>query len=364
MRQYVLVAGVDYEFSGVNFRIFCDNRRKRIVESNKAHLELKFTTIDVRAGEIVVTDVTYPAGKKVESSSRSLALSPVTRASYATVTFPDGSTHNRFKPGQWGTASILDVYRIVREIGVSAPGTLAELSFFSHGWMGGPILVNSMDDRTALMPVPSVAPAPATVLLTATGTMRDPDDMDPRPQYDFTAPTMDAAAQDLIQKAFAPDGFVWLWGCSFPAVVHHVLTAIERSSGYKNVGLADGDVLRLTNLSTDDVAYLETFLIPLIGPFPGPRSTVSVPFKYLKYFVCVANRSAFAAQIADASNVPSRAAPLGTYADYDTGRLPLMSVYPGFTAHFTFYRNYLGMTFDPEGRRYGIYKPSVSCPMP
>jgi hypothetical protein len=364
MRQYVLVAGVDYEFKRVDFRILCDNRRKRIVDSNSTRTDLRFTTIDFRGGETVVTDVTYPGGKKIEKSSRTRTFTTVTRASYTRVTFPDGSTHNRFKPGQWGTASILDVYSTVREIATSTPGTLAELSFFSHGWMGGSILVNSDDDRTALVPVPSVGTAPGIVLLTASGTMRDPDDMDPRPQYDFVAPTMDAAALGLFQKAFAADGFVWLWGCSFPKVVHHVLTAMERSSDYKSTGLADDDVLRLTNLNAEDVAYLEVFLMPLLGPFPAPRSTVTVKFKYLKYFACAANQSSFAARMADASKVPTRAAPLGTYADYDTGKLALMSVYSGFSAHFMFYRNYLGMSFDPEGHRYGVYTPDTSCPMP
>jgi hypothetical protein len=364
MKQYVLVAGVDYEFKGVDFRRLSDNRRQRIVAANAARTNLRFTTIDFRAGEVVVTDVTYPAGKKVETSSRPQTFTAVTRSSYTSVTYADGSTHNRFKPGQFGTASILDVYRIVREIGTNDPGTLVELDIFSHGWMGGPILVNSDDDRTAIVPVPSVAPASSTVVLTATGTMRDPDDMDPRPQYDFLAPTMDAAALMLFRAAFAVGGVVWLWGCSFPTVVHHLLTAIERSSGYKSTGLGDDDVLTLTNLTAEDVDYLEVFVKPLLGPFPAPRSRVTTKFKYLRYFACVANRSSFAAQVADAANVPTLAAPLGTYAEYDSGRLPLMNVFSGFTAHFRFYRNYLGMTFDPEGRRYGIYMPATSCPPP
>jgi len=364
VKQYVLVAGVDYEFKGVNFRQLCDNRRQRITAANAGRTDLRFTTIDFRAGETVVTDVTYPAGRKVETSSRPQSFTPITRASYASVSYADGSTHNRFKPGQFGTASMLDVYSIVREIGTNGPRTLVELDIFSHGWMGGPILVNSDDDRTAVVPVPSVGGAPSLVLLTATGTMRDPDDMDPRPQYDFLPPTMDAAALVLFRKAFAVDGVVWLWGCSFPKVVHHLLTAIERSSGYKSAGLGNDDILTLTNLTTDDADYLEVFLKPLLGPFPAPRSRVTAKFKYLRYFVCTATRSSFAAQIADASNVATRAAPLGTYAEYDGGRLPLMNVFSGFTAHFTFYRNYMGMTFDPEGRRYGVYIPATSCPPP
>jgi hypothetical protein len=70
--------------------------------------------------------------------------------------------------------------------------------------------------------------------------------------------------------------------------------------------------------------------------------------------------------IASNANVKTFGAVMGTYAEYDDTAvvLPLMKVHEGFTRHFTFYKNYLGFAFDPEGRRYGEYKPGFTCTAP
>src|SRR4051812_29819241 len=132
MKRYVLIAGVDYEFKGVDFRSLADNRRKAITRNNAARADLQFTTIDFRAGEVSVTSVTYPGGKKTETTTSTKPFTPIGKSSYTTVTYPDGSRHSRFKSGQTTVASITDVYAKVREIGNSDPGSLVELSFFSH----------------------------------------------------------------------------------------------------------------------------------------------------------------------------------------------------------------------------------------
>jgi hypothetical protein len=97
---------------------------------------------------------------------------------------------------------------------------------------------------------------------------------------------------------------------------------------------------------------------------PPHSSSISIAFKHLKLAICRANRSCYAAALADAAQVSVPAAPVGTYAEYDSGGDRLMNVYRNFTAHFAFYKNYMGFTFDPEGRRYAVYAPGVSCPVP
>src|SRR5205814_1820680 len=148
-------------------------------------------------------------------------------------------------------------YQAVRDIGASATdkNTLIELSFFSHGWMGGPILVNSFDDRST---DPSGSPADLAGL-----TVRDPDDRDARAALDFIAPTMDAAALANFQNAFHPDGFVWIWGCAFPRLVHTLLTKIERNKNYKSSGVGDETVFTFNNLETDEINKV---LIPFLTP--------------------------------------------------------------------------------------------------
>lgn len=359
MKQILLVAGVDYEFKGVDFRSLADNRRKLLERKNTKHDDLRFITMDVRAGEVEVREITFPSGKRTENVKTTTPYTPVTKASYAT----NAAGSVRLKPKLYTVMSITDVYAWVRDIGAKDPGSLVELSFFSHGWMGGPILVDSDDDRHMEITVPTIVGTSTTMIVPVTGTNRDPDDKDARPQLDFTAPTMDTAALKLFKAAFATDGFAWLWGCSFPRIIHHSLWAMEQAKAYKSSGLGQDVVLDMPGVTREDVDYLEQILAPKLGAFPS-RSSISVKFKYLRWAFGVANQGCYAFALATAAGIEVRAAPLGTYAEYDTGGDHLMNVYSGFTAHFNFYKNYLGLTFDPEGRRYGVYTSAFSAPAP
>jgi hypothetical protein len=357
VNQFVFIAGIDYEFHGIDFRAYADNRMRRMLNANRARTDLRFQILDVRSGEVVTNEVTYPGGKKTETVTKQTPFRALTRADFDTFT-SNGETHYKFKDGRFDTMSITDVYAAVQKIGTDAPHTLVELSFFSHGWMGGPILVNSFDDRTAQLAVP---PFPV-LTYTVPSTTRDPDDKDPRAQLDFIAPTMDAAALKAFQEAFDASGIIWLWGCAFPRVIHQLLTKMERSSAYRDSGLPGDTVLSL-DLDSDQSALLARVLSPLIGPFSNPNR-VNIEFKYLKHFFCVATAASYSHHIASNAKVKTFGAVLGTYADLDTGKLPLMHVEARFARHFRFYRNYLGFDFDAEGRHYGAFDPSFTCTPP
>jgi hypothetical protein len=364
MKQFILVAGMDYEFKGVNFRIFCDSRMNRIIRDNTAKEELRFQIFDFRRGEIETTEVSYPSGRTKKKITTKTPFQSLSKSNYDKF-IHNGKPHYRFKNGQFGVMSILNIYEAVINVGVNDPHTLFELSIFSHGWMGGPILVNSFDDRTVQIPFVHGFPGvhPSLTTLTVPSTVRDPDDMDARPALDFIPPTMDSVALSDFQDAFAPDGRIWLWGCAFPRVVHRILTKIEKNRAYRSSGLGDDVVFKLTNLRTEEADYLESWLSPVLGPFPNKRR-IEVEFKFLKFFVCSANQASYSHQIAKNAAVKTYAAVLGTYSEYDSGRFPLMHVHKGFKRHFKFYKNYLGFNFDPEGRKYGEYLPGLTCPQP
>ncbi|MFD6699389.1 MULTISPECIES: hypothetical protein [unclassified Microbacterium] len=363
MRNHIIMAGVDWEFQGVDFQVLATNRRKYLTRQNTAKADLRFLMMDVRAGQVTRVDVTYPGGVKTETSSVVATFGAVARSSIGTFTDSAGVSRTGFKPGQFSVMSITDLYAAVRDIGQNAPGTLQEVSFFGHGWMGGLILVNSFDDRSPIIPVPSTGGAPTTITATLGPTQRDPNDKDSRGEYDFVAPTQDAAALTLFKAAFATDGFSWLWGCAFPRVIHHAMWAMEGAKGYATSGTDDDTVLTLDRVVKEDVDYIEGFLLPILKtPFPS-RSTITTKFKFLKYVFCAANASAFAAQLATATGKPVLAALLGTYAEYDDPP-DMMHVHTGFTAHVAFYKNYVGMSMDPEGRGYGVYQPGLTCTAP
>jgi hypothetical protein len=364
MEHFLFVAGVDYEFKGVDFRIFSDNRVRRLIAGNTGKKELRFDVYDVRRGELATTEVSYPGSKKVEKKTITTPFRAVSRAaSYDAVT-SNGETHYHFKNGQYDVMSVTDIYAAVSAIGTAAKHSLRELSFFSHGWMGGPILVNSFDDRTGQITIPSFLGGPPVPLAyTVPSTNRDPDDRDPRPQLDFIAPTMDAAALSSFSDAFHADGFVWLWGCAFPRLIHQILHKIERNTAYRDSGLANDVDFQLTNLNKDEADLLERALIPAVGAFPDKKK-IELKFKHIRHFVCRATQACYAHQLASRTGVSTFGAPLGTYSEYDSGKLPLMHVHTGFTRHFNFYKNYLGLEFDSEGRHYGKHTPGFTCPVP
>jgi len=352
MKRFILVGGFDYERKGVDFRIFCNSRVKRMVAANSAKEEMSFQVFDVGKGEVVTHDVSYPGGKKSESVARTQPFVAITASHYDRIGTA-GDVHFRFKDGQSGMMSVTDVYAAVRTIGASNPGELFELSFFSHAWHGGPILLNSYDDGVVTGP-PAAPGGPPTV--TAVGAARDPDDKDPRPK-DFLPPNMTTAQLKEFQDAYRPDGYSWSWGCAFPRLIHEILHKLEQHRDYRASGLADDKEFKFTNLRAEHISLLEVWLgIFLLNP-----RDVRLEFKELKRFFCLATQASYTHHLAVQSKRKAFGGVMGTYSEYDTGRLPLMHVEPSFGRHFKFYENYLGFKFDPEGRKYGEFSPTFSC---
>jgi hypothetical protein len=191
--QVVLVAGFDYEQKGVSFADISRNRMARLLKKAPA---LKIIFCDFESGEIRSSEVD-PKGKRSWKLVKS--FTPINSANYTTI-----GSRNVFNKNQTGTMSITDIYKLVQDIGKNEPGTLIELSFFSHGWMGGPLLVNS-DDPNPNHP------------------FRDANDRDPRIFKDFEPPNMMTLDKENFSKAFSTTGFTWVWGCAFADIFHQVI---------------------------------------------------------------------------------------------------------------------------------------------
>ncbi|MGW1273424.1 hypothetical protein [Streptomyces sp. NPDC002491] len=363
MKQYVLLSGADYKGENVTFRVLCDNRRKQLTQAGAVGTPLKFTIFDLQAGQVAVTRVTFGGGRRVETTTSEQLFGKVTPASFETRAAPGRPVRRRFKNGQTSVMSITDVYEAIHRIGAEEPGTLAEFSVFSHGWEDGPILVNSDDDRTSRLFVRDGVPGPPREedIVVPAG-MRDPDDKDARPALDFIAPSMDEVKLAQFRKAFAKDGRVWLWGCAHRQELDQILGKIERNAAYRATSVPDDTPFTFTNFNDLEVAYIQWFLRPLTGIFPDPRA-ITLKWKHLRYFLCLANQSTYAAAIANAAQVSTFAAPMGTGAIYE-GPGKLMAVDPGHARHATLYRSHLGFTFDPEGHGYARFAPGSTCAKP
>ena len=352
----VLVAGFDYELSGVSFEQIALSRINGLIRRHRATHKTqspstaiatapRFVLFDFRSGRVRTYAATQPKGKW--QWSELAAFQPVSAANYTRR----GDGRRVFDKDQAGRLSITDVYRHVQELGRTEPGSLIELSFLSHGWVGGPILVNSDDAG-------------------GSPTARDPNDKDARIFKDFVPPTMDAAALADFRRAFDSSGFVWVWGCAFAAAPRQVLHRVLSSQKYKSTrlgGLVDGDRFKL-EFSREQA---ETFFHTAPGFFPARGGDGKFPlvlersFKQIKEFFAGRLELTYCKKIAAAAGVPCFGALPGTYSDYEKGvALPVMVVpvrKPPYSDNFSrsirFYTAYLGVQLDTEGRHYGRYEP-------
>jgi hypothetical protein len=353
-RNVVLVAGYDFPHdatmatTGVTFKKFCDCRLGRYLKRGdevKNNPNWVFTMFDVPAGKVYVN--TFDTASRKRTSKVEKTFAQVNTTNYSPE--PLSNNHIRFNKNTAGAMSITDVYEYVRGLGTAQPGSLVELSFFSHGWIGGPILVNSIDN-------PSLPG-------------RDPADKDARSHKDFITPAMDATALAEFQSAFHPDGFSWIWGCSFAASKHHVLAKVVSNSKYTTAkGPVDADQFTLTFNKSQAELYFEydTIFFPARDTVTHEYPlTFTRTFEEVKKFFERGIKNSYAWKLAKASGRKCYGAPPGTYAAYERGvSLPLMVIPTkeppyddNFTSYIGFYKKHLAVKFDSDGRGYAEHSP-------
>lgn len=171
-------------------------------------------------------------------------------------TFPNFS----FRDGQHGHMSILDVYQAVREIGADHPRSLVKLSVFSHGWMGGPILVNSYNDGRALR---FAAPLSESEPFRLPAASRGSDDMNQRVKH-FTQPTMDSVALENFIMPFTPTvtlefGDVHLLGCPIKYCTRSTNILYTEQEGFTTIHFL------FNTFTAEEADLLEDYIQHVVG---------------------------------------------------------------------------------------------------
>ncbi|HEU5280349.1 MAG TPA: hypothetical protein VFU26_15775, partial [Gaiellaceae bacterium] len=355
-RWAVLVAGFDYERKGVDFERIAQSRMRLLIKRNVAAQKKaktpfsavidtapRFVLFDFKSGLVRTSVATQPKG---ERTWKEIArFQPVSAANYS-------SGGHAFDTDQAGRMSITDVYEHVRMLGRTEPGSVAELSILSHGWVGGPILVNSFDGLGSGIDA------------------RDPNDKDARTDKDFIAPTMDAAALAEFRAAFASDAFAWVWGCSFTNSPRQVLYRVLSSAKYRSTAagkLVNTDTFRLS--FPREHAELFFHVDPDFFPARGADGEFPLTFDrtlaQVKNFFFARLSETYCNSLAQAAQVPCFGALPGTYSDYERNVSDPVMVVPtakppyadDFTRSIRFYTTYVGARLDPEGRSYGRFDP-------
>jgi hypothetical protein len=256
---FFLVAGYDYERggsrNGLAFGEMCTGRVAELVDSiDKNHgkadalvtadATLRFLRFSVEFGKIEVIDRAFSVANGIKNTT----ILETTWQTLTTINAGDRNDPNTFvskgpfrainqatdyagQVFQQGAAtsnvmSIVDVYRSVR----GAPdGSVLELSFFSHAWVQGPIMVNSSDT-------------------THDPNLRDPGDKDGRSALDFNISMGEAVDSTvtsiskmfLFGSRFDPKGIMRVWGCDFDienVVLQQTMKQIKKAGDADNTAI-------------------------------------------------------------------------------------------------------------------------------
>ena len=350
MKQFILVAGVNYENFRTRFAVFSRGRMAKLRRVHRTE-DLRFILLDVMSGAIETYDVVHIKGqRKILKNVDTSRFQRVTHRNYRPYTNSQGEVRRHtFNYRQAGVMSIVDIYQLVQQIGAGPEaGTLVELSFFSHGWYSGPILVNS-DLGLRITCNRGGCRGTKDPSFQHNG-LRDPLDHDPR-NRDFNQANMSLAQRTQFQGAFHPQGYIWNWGCALTADYHQVLNQLTKSRNYRRTGLDDSTRFRF-RFNREQAA--DFFGRDPFFPPPNSSRTFERDLRQIKDYFRRGLKATYSGRIATAANVKTYGSLLGTSSIFERNT---MRVDNQFRGYLRFYRNYLSIQEDPERRGYGAYLP-------
>lgn len=277
VKFYVLVAGHEYSKKGLDFDRMCTHRAQEIITTYQKAVPLiilppvtlRFLRFHVSKGTIEFIDYNLKVtGNKVAALTESSwkLVSTFSGGSGADPAFDPSKictsrTMRAIAASDYDTAgnpeypgfisdgddadqvmSIVDVYSAVQKMPANS---LMELSFFCHGFPGGPILVNSSED--------SDTPSDE----------RDPADKDGRAKKDFLQDMGAGSNADTLKPfrdAFTAVGFIKPWGCVAVPAVRHVLSQayVKRRLQTDAVGKALHALKPIDDTQTFDFDFSDT----------------------------------------------------------------------------------------------------------
>ncbi len=355
MKKYViLVAGYEYHHGRTNLATIAKRRANYLLRQNSAWRtdpEVNFILFDVRNGRI---------DKGTVNSGRvSWALE---NDGFDAI---DDSVHytadRKFIQADTNVISITDAYEYIQNIGENEPGTVHEFSVLGHGWRGGPVLVNTYQ-RDEFKNSGSRSRE------------RDPWDKDGR-KKDTNVTNMGFTRWLNYRRAFTNTASIWVWGCAASSLYKKVIQKVLRSPEFraKRYGRhldTDTFTLSFSQAFADEYfAYDPIFFFRArtAGPVVDRRFTRTL--LEVKDFLIRGLVHTYSGQMAYNTKIKTYAALPGTGADYERGgtssrRVMVVprnsSVYGySFNQIVRFYKTYLSIVEDPEGRGYALYDPET-----
>ena len=380
VKFFFLVAGFEYSNKGLDFWNMATGRvRERIAFINRTlgakdalvavDATLRFLRFNVGTGAIEVIDKDFVAGKGIKDKAVLEAhWKPISSigtgdandpATFVTggpfraidrahdyVNLTDEYPNLDESVDKNDIMSIADVYAAVRK---APSASVLELSFFSHGWIEGPVLVNSSDRNHD-------------------PTLRDPRDKDGRAAIDFNlnmglngTPAALRNIFDFIASFDAP-GFMKCWGCNFDVELRVVQQTIKAMKAAK-AAFTDSSTINFEFEGWAPSRY--SVVDPSHSFFPSDSTvtTMTKKFSEVKKFLLQRLTASYVFKFNQGTlGRTSFGALPGTEGDDEKTGFRMMKVCAkfdppecpvGFAPLFDFYDKVLGIKVDDRG--YGVF---------
>ncbi len=207
--EVVFLSGTEYESHGTRFLAFALGRRDALFREKKIDAGTLVTVLscDNRG------TATFVKAHRGFVDVRPLPAPPAgLRPGRGHVALSDDTEKMGRALQAAGALSIVDLYRYLSRVGEQRPGSVKEVSIFSHAWEGGPILYDT-DDIDVERPRPDA---------------RSPYDFDGRSR-DFLAANVQADdGWPHMKEALASDGVFRAFGCNAVREYRLAITAGEK----------------------------------------------------------------------------------------------------------------------------------------
>ncbi len=333
MQIYILVAGIEYHSLKPNFFLkFCVRRKESILKKN-INDNIEILIFDFQSGII------HKYSKYLNGSEKYKKIK-----NYSMIRKINYNNYNEFKPNGKKFMSIIDIYKVVQDIGSNNKNTLMELSFFSHSYNDGPILVNSYDCSSC-------------------GNGRDINDMDARASKDFRPPTMTISNKKKFQDAFHKDGYAWIWGCNAHSTFKKIVFKIIKLS---KSNPADTLLIDIKNLlsNNDQKKYFWYVIKNYMSPkeYNNAFNIKKIQFKYIKSFCCYHIESSYSYSLAEVLNNRKVYGVLpGMFAEYSNQTMKV-NVEKNFKDYIKFFEKYFYFKIKNNYGDYCSYSCKLSVP--
>lgn len=319
LKQYILVAGIDYPSIHNNYKLSGDysvdviRRKKEIITKCKNNEITIIYTVSLLKGTIEKT--TIRNGKTLIDNI----------GKYIPITFDDNykPTFPYFSFTKEGVIRKWDIYGIIENIGDENPNTVMEFGVYSHAYYDGPILVDSKSNDVSI-------------------------------DNDFRK-NDPVSIEDSFAKAFNEKGKIFLWGCSFPKLLNLLFSKLRNNPKYKSSQINNNEIFSYASGHfyvgkdfSEDPQYLIKMINNYLSTNFKQEDKIELTFLQIKKIACINYLSTYASEMAKHFELTVIAALPATYANTS----PNFHISDLTFANVKFYKNHLGIKLE---NNFGIY---------